>query len=90
MDGAGQQRLAGAGLTGDQDRRPRRRDGLDGLQHLMHLRVTADHVVEFQAVVQRFLEVLVLDDQLVGPRRLVHRDVQLLGGEGENLAAGRG
>ena len=63
MDGVGDQLLAGAVLALDEDVRFAGGDALDQIEQLLHLLALADHVLEFVAVLQLRLQVLVLVDQ---------------------------
>src|SRR5207249_7643936 len=60
VDRLGDQLLAGAALTGDEDRGAELRDGFDRLEDLLHLRRAADDVADVVAVADLAAELLEL------------------------------
>jgi len=76
-----QQRLAGAGLAGDQHGRARVGDRAHRLEDRLHARIAADDVVEAQAIVERGLQLLVLAQQRRLGERAIDGDQHLVAGE---------
>ncbi len=79
VDGVGDQLLAGAVLTLDEDVRFARRHALDELEEVLHLLALADDVLELVAILQLLLQLLVLVDQRLLLDRLLQLVEQALG-----------